>query len=301
MDTKNMDVLWRKIMQQDILDYQTTALKTTAKLRSYFLNTEESLFLGEDRPLVLVCPGGAYAFTSVREAEPVCLAFMSQGYHAAYLDYSVAPGRYPTSLLELAYAVLYLKSKAQEYKIRTDKIFLVGFSAGGHLVGSYSRFLSGDSLFPDRDLNLAQAVQDQFGLDHVLSMDDFSIAGQILSYPVMNGYDFANQRSLENLLGDSDRALWDYLDLPRHIHDQIPPTFAWHTAKDEAVLAVYTLDYVRGLLEQGLSAELHLFPNGQHGLSLANRITANPTNPGHLQEEAGVWIDLAKTWIKNLC
>ena len=288
-------------MQLDTLDYKTTGLKSSAKLRSYFLNTNESLFLGEERPLVLVCPGGAYAFTSVREAEPICLAFMSQGYHAAYLDYSVAPSRYPTSLLELAYAVLYLKSKTQTYKIRTDKIFLVGFSAGGHLVGSYARFLAGDSIFPALDQDLAQAVKSHFNLDLTLSMDDFAIAGQILSYPVMNGYDFANQRSLENLLGDSDPALWNYLDLPRHIHNLIPPTFAWHTAKDESVLPIYTLDYIRGLLELGIPAEFHLFPQGQHGLSLANRITANPSNPGHMQEEAGIWIDLAKTWINTLC
>ena len=43
------------------------------------------------KPLVLICPGGAYRMTSNREAEPVALQFNSIGYHAAILRYSCAP------------------------------------------------------------------------------------------------------------------------------------------------------------------------------------------------------------------
>ena len=35
------------------------------------------------RPMVLVIPGGAYAFCSDREADPVALSFLAQGCHAA--------------------------------------------------------------------------------------------------------------------------------------------------------------------------------------------------------------------------
>ena len=37
------------------------------------------------RPMVIVCPGGAYAYTSDREAEIVALKFLSMGYHASVL------------------------------------------------------------------------------------------------------------------------------------------------------------------------------------------------------------------------
>ena len=36
-----------------------------------------------------VCPGGGYAFTSDREAEPIALKFNSIGMHAAVLWYTV--------------------------------------------------------------------------------------------------------------------------------------------------------------------------------------------------------------------
>ena len=56
-----------------------------AHLTTYLLNTPEDLWI-EKRPMVIVCPGGAYAYTSRREAEPVALAFNSFGYHAAVLE-----------------------------------------------------------------------------------------------------------------------------------------------------------------------------------------------------------------------
>ena len=92
------------------------------------------------RPLVLICPGGAYARTSNREAEPIALQMTAMGYHAAVLRYSCAPAVYPTALHEVALSVKYLRDRAQQWHIDTDKILVMGFSAGGHLAASYGVF-----------------------------------------------------------------------------------------------------------------------------------------------------------------
>lgn len=65
------------------------------------------------RPLVLICPGGAYARTSNREAEPVALQLNALGYHAAILRYSCAPAVYPAALHETALSVKYLRDRAE--------------------------------------------------------------------------------------------------------------------------------------------------------------------------------------------
>ena len=83
------------------------------------------------RPLVLICPGGAYARTSNREAEPIALQMTAMGYHAAVLRYSCVPAVYPTALHEVALSVKYLSDRAQQWHIDTDKILVMGFSAGG--------------------------------------------------------------------------------------------------------------------------------------------------------------------------
>lgn len=81
------------------------------------------------RPLVLICPGGAYRFTADREAEMIALHLNSAGYHAAVLRYSCAPAIFPTALLEVAESIKLLKEKAEEWHIDTEKVFVMGFSA----------------------------------------------------------------------------------------------------------------------------------------------------------------------------
>ena len=59
-------------------------------------------------PAVVIAPGGAYAFVSKREGEPIASYFLANGYNAFVLDYSVAPHCYPTQLLQLACATDYV-------------------------------------------------------------------------------------------------------------------------------------------------------------------------------------------------
>ena len=53
-----------------------------AKLVTYIQDDSAEIGIAS-RPLVLVCPGGGYEFTSDREAEPLALQFLAMGYHAA--------------------------------------------------------------------------------------------------------------------------------------------------------------------------------------------------------------------------
>lgn len=85
------------------------------------------------RPMVLVVPGGGYGMCSDREKEPVALRFLAMGYHACTLEYSVAPSRFPVALQELALAVATVRQRAGEWMVDPDRIFVCGFSAGGHL------------------------------------------------------------------------------------------------------------------------------------------------------------------------
>ena len=77
-----------------------------AAMYTYFLDLSKEVPI-EKRPTVIVCPGGAYAFTSDREAEPVAMRFNAIGMNAVVVRYSIAPARFPTALLEVATAVKY--------------------------------------------------------------------------------------------------------------------------------------------------------------------------------------------------
>ena len=88
------------------------------------------------RPAMLVFAGGGYRGVSAREQEPVIVKFLAQGYNVFSLDYSVMPVGYPSQLLEAAMAIAFVRENADEFNIFTDKVAVIGFSAGGHLAGS---------------------------------------------------------------------------------------------------------------------------------------------------------------------
>lgn len=72
----------------------TIALRDDApevRLEAYVLKNSLGFQMGYRRPAVSICPGGAYLRTSDREAEPVALRFLAQGYHAFVLCYWYVP------------------------------------------------------------------------------------------------------------------------------------------------------------------------------------------------------------------
>lgn len=61
----------------------------------YVLDNSEEIDPKRQRPSVLVIPGGGYAMTSDREAEPIAMQFLAAGCNAFVLRYSVAPSVFP--------------------------------------------------------------------------------------------------------------------------------------------------------------------------------------------------------------
>ncbi len=76
----------------------------SAILIGYVLDHSDELLNARVRPAVLVLPGGGYFMTSDREAEPVALAYLAEGFNAFVLRYAVgddarSSGHLPTRRL----------------------------------------------------------------------------------------------------------------------------------------------------------------------------------------------------------
>lgn len=255
-----------------------------AKAYTYFLDSSKEMRPHEKRPTVIICPGGGYRFTSDREAEPIAMQIMAMGYHAVILRYSVAPERYPKQLLQLGSLMKHLKENAKEYHIDTNCIFVMGFSAGGHLAASYGVFWDKDEPW------------DQIGA----SYRDLKPAGLILCYPVISSGEYAHHDSFHNLLGDQYDELKDLMSLEYQVTKYTPPSFIWHTVTDNLVPVENSLLFFSSLKEMGVPVELHLYPCGAHGLALANYETSNALG-GAVQKECQSWIGLLKNWLESMC
>lgn len=86
------------------------------------------------RPAILILPGGGDEYHSEREAEEIAYPFLAAGYQAFVLRYSVAAFRqWPNKLNDYDQAMELIYDKAKEWNIISDKIAVIGFSAGGYL------------------------------------------------------------------------------------------------------------------------------------------------------------------------
>lgn len=270
-------------MKCEIIPIKTKA-KTKADIHTYFPDNYDEIDSSRTRPLVLICPGGGYAFTSDREAEAVALRFVAQGYHACVLKYSAAPARFPQALCELSWSVHYLRNHAHEYGIMPDKIFVTGFSAGGHLAASLGVFWH------------EQWLEQETGLPS----DSIRPNGLILCYPVISFGTYGHEISFNNLTGNDNTAQQrEYLSLEKQITKKVPPVFIWHTDTDDSVPVQNTLLFINELKRAGVSMEVHIFSRGPHALSLANEETMVKENGSGIQKRCQIWIDLAGAWIQD--
>ena len=234
----------------------------------------------EKRPCMVVCPGGGYSGCSEREAEPIALKFLNWGFNVFVLRYSCAPHRYPTQLREVAAVFEEIYSNADEWNCDTDKIGIIGFSAGGHLTAHYSNAYNCD--------DVREVFKDS-------KKPNFCV----LCYPVISADEtFAHKGSFINLLGEYPTGS----DIEKYSCDKLvtsdtPPTFIWHTTTDQAVPVKNGLCYATALAENGVPFSLRVYPYGQHGLATCDTLT-NP--PEALPPEnllAADWFEDLKKWI----
>ena len=84
-------------------------------------------------PAVIDLHGGAWNrgdLTTCRDRDE---ALAEAGLVAAAIDFRHAGDGYPTSLVDINYAVRWLKAHADEYRVDADRVGLSGQSSGGHL------------------------------------------------------------------------------------------------------------------------------------------------------------------------
>lgn len=233
------------------------------------------------RPAVVVCPGGGYEFTSEREATPISYRFAAAGFNVFELKYSIKPSMWPAAICEVSKTIAYIRETAEETHTDPNKVFVCGFSAGGHLTASIGVH------YNHPDVLKFSGVKEGENKPN----------GLILAYPVITSEEGkTHQGSIDNITGGKAE-LRELMSLEKHVTPETPQSFIWHTYTDACVPVVNSLRFANALEENGVPFELHIYPDGPHGLSLADESVAG--DDYGIKPEIQGWIDNAVRWIKS--
>lgn len=222
---------------------------------------------------VIIFPGGGYSARAEHEGKGYAEYLNSIGIDAFVLQYRVSPHRFPLPLLDARRSVRWVRYNSERLGINPQKIAVMGSSAGGHLAA------------------LVSTYRDEIEFEGVDGIDktDYIPNYQILCYPVVNFSDLSvcHVGSIMCLL---DQEIWHAATLdPILIADEkTPEAFIWHTSNDGGVNVCNSLKYGEKLRALGKQFEMHIFPDGPHGLGLANEYP-----------HVALWADLLKAWLKE--
>lgn len=230
---------------------------------------------------VLIVPGSGYAVSpskSPQEGDRVARYLCEKGITVFVLEYRVAPDVYPLPLLDGRRAMRYIRHRSNEFGIDKNKICAMGYSAGGHLTASLTSYLE---------------TFDYEGEDDI-DKESFIPNLQVLCYPVISmdlGLYYTHKGSSKYLLDGRYEEFKDDLSFENSQVENIPPTFIWHNFDDSCVNVVNSLRYAENLRRNGVSVEMHIFPDGGHGIGL-------PIEDRKDLNHNRKWIELLSHWLE---
>lgn len=212
---------------------------------------------GDNRPAVIVCPGGSYFWHDYEdEGNYVGEWLQKNGISAFVLEYRTAKvpayvfhsrlitrgNQYPDPQDDLQQAIAFVKDHAEEYRIDTTFVGAMGFSAGGHLVMSVAEMYKSPRMRPDFVVPV---------------------------YPVVTlSEKVTHKRSRRGLLGEyrKHNKKWrNYLSLEKHVPEDCPPVLLVHCIDDPVVKYQNSVLLHEALTEKGVNHKFLLYKTGGHG------------------------------------
>lgn len=190
---------------------------------------------------VIACPGGGYARLAMNhEGHDMAEWFNAQGITYVVLKYRMPNGHSEVPLSDAEQAIRLVRQHANEWKINSQKIGIMGSSAGGHLAASLATLHSSAETRPDF---------------------------QILFYPVISMQEgITHMGSRTNLITkEATPELETKYCLEKQVTEHTPQAFLMLSADDNAVIPLNSINYFLALREKGISATMHIYPIGGHG------------------------------------
>ncbi len=203
---------------------------------------------------VIIFPGGGYGTLLIkREGSDVARAFNRLGVAAFVVKYRLPDDRTMIDksigpLQDAQQAIKIVREKAGEWGIDPLKIGVMGFSAGGHLASTVGTHFSKTYILNDHSTSLRP--------------DFMLLVNPVISFTD----DIGHKGTKENLLGkDASQDQIKLYSNELQVARSTPPSFLVHAGTDVVVPVENSLAFYKKLQENGVTAGLHIYSQGEHG------------------------------------
>ena len=208
------------------------------------------------RECMIVVPGGGYCMCVPSEAGIIKDEFYYRGMNVFVLTYttditmSVPLKKQP--LNDISRAVRFIRSRADEFNILSDRIVICGFSAGGHLCSLLAT-------------HFAEIEDPDPAYREFSNRPDAAV----LCYPVITAGEYTHIYSIQALAGkEPSPSDIEFFSSEKNVTSDTTPCFIWQTREDSLVPVKNSYLMAEALLQKGVPYAHYVFPNGDHGLSL---------------------------------
>lgn len=221
----------------------------------------------DNKPAVLVIPGGGYTFLSItNEGITIAKWLNGLGIDAFMLKHRL-PNNYSGSCKQIVAtndalrAIELIRGNSSKWKIDIKNIGVIGFSAGGHLASTIST---------KGKLNI--------------NKPNFAV----LVYPVIKMNANSKTWTFNSLFGKTPNPdiIHKYSN-DLNVNDQTPPTILIHSNNDEGTPPENSLSYYSALRKHNIPAALHIWEDGGHGYGLG-------IGRGSIES----WPNVVEEWLK---
>ena len=225
-------------------------------------NVSIQYFVPENRTgaAVIVCPGGGYAvLCETYEGQQTARWLNQFGITAIILRYRVGENLDMAPLKDALTAISHVRRNAALYGIDSDRIGIMGFSAGGHLASTAA----------------------------TRGRDGSAANFHILIYPVISMTDqWTHKGSQQNFLGrflnEETKQLFSN---DRQVSEHTPPAFICHAVTDQLVPVQNSRLYVDAMKKHNIPVTYLELPSGGHGFGAG------------LDPEWKMWQDACEKWL----
>lgn len=253
------------------------------KVDYYQLQKDPQLVM-QKRPLMVIFPGGYFTHLSLREGEPIALAYATYGFDCAIVSYNLVTDSepiYPDAALSGLTTVKYFRDNSEELGIDPDKIVTIGFSAGGHVVSSVNVMAE------------SEKWQKEFNFNH----DEVAPNATILGYPLIDITKIGIKLTSEEMTYLPKEP--ELLNTAKGVTKQTPPTFIFQTDDDPVVFVDNSIEYLTALRKNEVPFEVHLFDKGQHGYSLGLPDLESEGKDWQVNPHVAHWFKLSIEWLQH--